>query len=170
MSWSCTSSCWTRKGRAVTGFVVAAIAMLTGVVPCATARGPGNWFSGEVWIDPIASGHGPPPLSLGNVHFTPGARTAWHSHSTARTLCVSEGEGLVQSRGEAIIRIRPGDIVRISGGEWHWHGATPGHFMTHLSLTEGDTARGEHVTNTEYHSGGTGEAVAPATAGPEQPQ
>ena len=115
-----------------------------------SAEGPGNWFTGQVWIDPIASGHGPAPLSLGNVHFTPGARTAWHSHAIAQTLHVTEGEGLVQSRGEPIIRIRPGDAVHISGDEWHWHGAGPNHFMTHLSLTEGDTTWGEHVTDDEY--------------------
>ena len=115
-----------------------------------SAEGPANWFTGQVWIDPIASGHGPAPLSLGNVHFTPGARTAWHSHAIAQTLHVTEGEGLVQSRGEPIIRIRPGDAVHISGDEWHWHGAGPDHFMTHLSLTEGDTTWGEHVTDEEY--------------------
>jgi quercetin dioxygenase-like cupin family protein len=115
-----------------------------------TAEGPVNWFTGQVWIDPIASGHGPAPLSLGNVHFTPGARTAWHSHAIAQTLYVTEGEGRVQSRGEPIIRIRPGDVVRISGDEWHWHGAAADHFMTHLSLTEGDTTWGDHVTDDEY--------------------
>jgi quercetin dioxygenase-like cupin family protein len=71
------------------------------------SKGPANWFTGEVWIDPIASGHEPNQLSLGNVHFTPSARTAWHSHSIAQTLHVTEGEGLVQSRGEAVIKIRP---------------------------------------------------------------
>ncbi len=65
-----------------------------------TAEGPANWFTGQVWIDPIASGHGPAPRSLGNVHFAPGARTAWHSHAIAQTLYVTEGEGLVQSHGE----------------------------------------------------------------------
>ena len=115
-----------------------------------SAQGPADWFSGQVWIDPITSGHGPAPLSLGNVHFTPGARTAWHSHAIAQTLHVTEGEGLVQSRGEPIIRIRPGDAVHISGDEWHWHGAGPDHFMTHLALTEGDTTWGEHVTDEEY--------------------
>ncbi|HLZ38615.1 MAG TPA: cupin domain-containing protein, partial [Mycobacteriales bacterium] len=108
----------------------------------ATVRGPENWFTGEVWIDPIASGHGPAPLSLGAVHFAPGARTSWHSHSIGQTLSVSEGEGRVQSRGERILTIRPGDVVDISADEWHWHGAAPDHFMTHLSLTEGDTEWG----------------------------
>jgi DHA2 family methylenomycin A resistance protein-like MFS transporter len=61
-----------------------------------------------------------------------------------------EGEGLVQARGEAVTRIRPGDVVNVAGDEWHWHGAAPDHSMTHLSLTEGDTEWGEHVTDTEY--------------------
>jgi quercetin dioxygenase-like cupin family protein len=84
------------------------------------------------------------------VRFTPGARTAWHSHSIAQTLDVTEGEGLVQARGEAATRIRPGDLVNVARDEWHWHGAAPDHSMTHLSLTEGDTEWGAHVTDTEY--------------------
>lgn len=116
-----------------------------------TVRGPQDWFTGEVWIDSITSGHGTHQLSLGNVHFTPGARTAWHTHSLAQTLYVTEGEGLVQARGEAVRRIRSGDIVNVSGAEWHWHGATPDHFMTHLSLAEGETEWGEHVSDAEYH-------------------
>jgi quercetin dioxygenase-like cupin family protein len=117
-----------------------------------TNRGPQDWFTGEVWIDPITAGHGPHQLSLGNVRFAPGARTAWHSHSIAQTLHVTEGEGLVQARGEAVIKIRPGNVVNVAGDEWHWHGATPDHFMTHLSLTEGDTEWGEQVTDAEYQS------------------
>jgi quercetin dioxygenase-like cupin family protein len=117
-----------------------------------TMRGPENWFTGEVWIDPITAGHGPHQLSLGNVHFAPGARTAWHSHSISQTLHVTEGEGLVQARGEQVTRIRPGNVVGVKADEWHWHGAAPDHMMTHLSLTEGNTQWGEHVTDAEYHS------------------
>jgi quercetin dioxygenase-like cupin family protein len=84
------------------------------------------------------------------VHFTPGARTAWHSHSLGQTLYITEGQGLVQSRGEAIVTIRPGDIVHTPTDEWHWHGAAPDHFMTHLSLTEGPAQWGEHVADAEY--------------------
>lgn len=113
-------------------------------------RGPDDWFTGEVRINPIISGHGPHQLSLGNVHFAPGARTAWHSHSIAQTLYVTEGEGLVQARGDEVIQIRPGEVINVQGDEWHWHGAAPGHAMTHLSLTEGDIEWGEHVTDAEY--------------------
>src|ERR1700752_1627789 len=116
-------------------------------------RGPEDWFTGEVWIAPLASREDPSRLSLGSVHFTPGARTAWHAHSTGQTLYVTDGEGLAQARGEAVIRIHPGDVVSITGGEWHWHGAAPDHLMTHLALTHGDTAWGDHVTDTEYAGG-----------------
>jgi quercetin dioxygenase-like cupin family protein len=115
-----------------------------------TAKGPAEWFTGDVWIDSIAQGHGPSPISIGFVHFTPGARTAWHSHAIGQTLYVTEGEGRVQSRGEPLVWIRPGDIVRTPGEEWHWHGAAPDHFMTHLAITEGDAEWGDHVSDTEY--------------------
>ena len=91
----------------------------------ATAKGPAAWFTGDVWIDAVAQAHGPSPMSIGAVHFAPGARTAWHSHSIAQTLYVTEGEGRAQSRGEPIVTIRPGDVVYTPGGEWHWHGAAP---------------------------------------------
>lgn len=135
-----------------------------------TTRGPENWFTGDVWMDPITSGHGPAPLSLGNVHFAPGARTAWHVHSIAQTLRVTEGEGRVQSRGEPVVPVHPGDVVKVSAGEWHWHGAAPGRLMTHLSLTEGDTEWGEHVTDAEYDGGAASRTVGPATADTEQLQ
>jgi quercetin dioxygenase-like cupin family protein len=120
----------------------------------ATIKGPSDWFYGEVWIDFIAQGHGPSPFSVGSVHFTPGARTAWHSHSLGQTLYITEGRGLVQSRGEAVASIRPGDVVFTPAGEWHWHGAAPDHFMTHLAVSEGEAAWGEHVTDAEYGTSG----------------
>jgi quercetin dioxygenase-like cupin family protein len=115
-------------------------------------RGPAEWFTGDVWLDPIARGEAPSRLAVSAVHFAPGARTAWHAHSRGQTLYVTEGRGLVQSRGEPIVTIRPGDIVHAPMDEWHWHGATPNHFMTHLSITEGDAEWGEHVTDAEYQS------------------
>jgi len=116
-----------------------------------TAKGPTEWFTGDVWIDGIGQGRGPSPVTIGSVHFTPGARSAWHSHSVGQTLYVTEGEGRVQSRGGPVLTIRPGDVVSTPGDEWHWHGAAPDHFMTHLSLTEGDTEWGKHVADAEYH-------------------
>ncbi len=114
-----------------------------------TTKGPADWFTGDVWIDALGQGHGS-PMSIGLVHFSPGARTAWHTHSIGQTLYVTEGEGRFQSRGNAVIAIRPGDVVSIESDEWHWHGAAPDRFMTHLSLAEGDATWGDHVTDAEY--------------------
>jgi quercetin dioxygenase-like cupin family protein len=115
-----------------------------------STKGPAEWFTGDVWIDSIAQGEPPSRLAVSAVHFTPGARSAWHSHSLGQTLFVTEGEGRVQSRGEPIVTIRPGDIVRTPAEEWHWHGAAADHFMTHLSITEGGADWAEHVTDAEY--------------------
>jgi quercetin dioxygenase-like cupin family protein len=124
----------------------------------ATAKGPADWFSGDVWIDGVARGEEPSRVRVSAVHFTPSARTAWHSHAVGQTLYVTEGRGLVQSRGGDVVDIRSGDIVRTAAGEWHWHGAAPDKFMTHLSITEAlapgdprpETDWGEHVTDSEY--------------------
>jgi quercetin dioxygenase-like cupin family protein len=122
-----------------------------------TTKGPAEWFTGEVWLDPIARGEEPSRVRVNAVHFTPGARTAWHSHVRGQTLYVTEGEGRIQSRGSDIVTITPGDIVHTPADEEHWHGAAPDHFMTHLSITEGagesdrpETAWGAHVTDAEY--------------------
>jgi quercetin dioxygenase-like cupin family protein len=115
-----------------------------------STKGPAEWFTGDVWIDSIAQGEAPSRVAVSAVHFTPGARSAWHSHNLGQTLFVTEGEGRVQSRGEPIVTIRPGDIVRTPAEEWHWHGAAADHFMTHLSITEGGADWGEHVTDAEY--------------------
>ena len=122
---------------------------MTVLAKSSTAKGPADWFTGDVWID--ALGRGPDgSMSIGSVHFSPGARTAWHRHAAGQTLLVTDGEGRVQARGEGVVAIRPGDVVSTPGGEWHWHGAAPDHFMTHLSLAEGDTTWGEHVTDDAY--------------------
>jgi quercetin dioxygenase-like cupin family protein len=120
-------------------------------------KGPAEWFTGDVWIDPIASGQEPSRIRVSAVRFTPGARTAWHSHAVGQTLYVTEGAGLVQSRGGDLVDIRSGDIVYTPPDEWHWHGAAPDHFMTHLSMTEGvaegqgpESEWGDHVTDDEY--------------------
>jgi quercetin dioxygenase-like cupin family protein len=121
------------------------------VRPGASAEpGPASWFTGEVLIEPITAGQGPHQLSLAVVHFAAGARTAWHAHTIAQTLRVTDGEGWVQARGQEVATIRPGDVVEVAGGEWHWHGATRDHAMSHLSLAEGETAWGDHVTDAEY--------------------
>jgi quercetin dioxygenase-like cupin family protein len=122
-----------------------------------SVKGPAEWFTGDVWIDGIAQGEEPSRIRVNAVHFTPGARTAWHSHALGQTLYVTEGAGLVQTRGSVIVTIRSGDVVRTPGDEWHWHGAAPDHLMSHLSITEGvasgqgpETEWGAHVTDAEY--------------------
>ena len=123
-----------------------------------TAKGPAEWFTGDVFLDPIARGEGPSRVRVSAVRFTPGARTAWHAHAIGQTLYVTEGQGLVQARGGSVEDIRAGDIISTPPGEWHWHGAAPEHYMTHLSITEapGDDQPeadwGEHVTDHEYHN------------------
>jgi quercetin dioxygenase-like cupin family protein len=104
------------------------------------------------------------------VRFTPGARTAWHAHAVGQTLYVTDGKGLVQSRGGAVEELRAGDIVTAPSGEWHWHGAAPDHYMTHLSITEapGDERPevdwGDHVSDEEYAAAG-GQVTGPPPAG-----
>jgi quercetin dioxygenase-like cupin family protein len=120
-----------------------------------TGSGPSEWFTGNVYIDAIAEPSGPSRLSALSVRFTPGARTAWHSHPNGQTLYVTDGVGLAQQRGGAIEVIRPGDRVSIEPGEDHWHGAAPARFMTHISLVEVDDSGtaatwGQHVTDDEY--------------------
>ena len=120
-----------------------------------TAVGPSAWFTGAVYIDAVAAPAGPSRLSASSVHFTPGARTAWHAHPNGQTIYVTEGVGLCQRRGGPIEVIRPGDRVVFEPGEEHWHGAAPTRFMTHLALLEvGDDGApatwGEHVTDEEY--------------------
>ena len=84
------------------------------------------------------------------MRFTPGARSACHSHQGGQTLHVTEGRGLVQARGREIVELRTGDLIFAPDGEEHWHGATPDDFMTHLSITEGAPTRSAHVTDEEY--------------------
>ena len=101
-----------------------------------TGRGPSDWFTGDVYIDPVATPSGASRLSASSVHFTPGARTAWHTHPFGQTIYVTEGLGLCQKRGAAIEMIRPGDRVFFEPEEDHWHGAAPNRFMTHLAMQE----------------------------------
>ena len=120
-----------------------------------TARGPDDWFTGVVYIDPVAEQAGPSRFAASSVHFTPGARTAWHIHPNGQTIWVTEGVGLCQRRGGPVEVIRPGDRVFFEPGEEHWHGAAPTRFMTHLAMLQVDdegksAAWGDHVTDEEY--------------------
>jgi quercetin dioxygenase-like cupin family protein len=122
-----------------------------------TKPGPGDWFTGAVYIDAVAAPSGSSRLSASSVHFTPGARTAWHTHANGQTIYVIEGVGLAQRRGGPIEEIHPGDRVFFEPGEDHWHGATPNRFMTHLAIVEVDdegipAVWGDHVTDAEYNA------------------
>ena len=120
-----------------------------------TAVGPREWFTGTVYIDTLATASEPSRLQAASVHFTPGARTAWHTHPFGQTIYVTEGVGLCQRHGGPIEVIRPGDRVFFEPGEDHWHGAAPSRFMTHVAMQEVDdqgspATWGEHVTDDEY--------------------
>jgi quercetin dioxygenase-like cupin family protein len=121
----------------------------------ATTPGPSDWFTGAVYLDAVAVPSDVSRLSATSVHFTPGARTAWHTHPNGQTIYVVEGVGLAQRRGARIEVIRPGDRVFFEPGEDHWHGATATRFMTHLAMLvvdeEGNAATwGDQVTDEEY--------------------
>lgn len=120
-----------------------------------TMKGPADWFTGDVYVDAIASPIAPSRTASSLVHFTPGARTAWHTHPFGQTIFVTEGIGRCQRRGGPVEEIRPGDSVFFEPGEDHWHGAAPDRFMTHVAMQEVDESGspvtwGEHVTDEEY--------------------
>ena len=101
-----------------------------------SAKGPAEWFTGTVRIDPLFSVK-PPARAAGNaVTFEPGARTAWHTHPLGQILIVTAGCGRVQREGGAIEEIRPGDVISFAPGEKHWHGAAPTTAMTHIAIQE----------------------------------
>ena len=121
-----------------------------------TNIGPTDWFTGTVYIDTVAAASAPSRVTALSVHFTPGARTAWHTHPYGQTIYVTEGIGRCQHRGGPIETIEPGDRVYFEPGEDHWHGAAPNRFMTHLAMQEVDdqgspVTWGAHVTDEEYN-------------------
>jgi quercetin dioxygenase-like cupin family protein len=129
------------------------------VVPAsATAKAGADRFTGDVWVDAITNGAGPGCARLAAVRLSPGARTAWHCHVHGQTLHVTEGVGLVQTRDGQTIVMRPGDTVYTPPGVWHWHGAMPENFMTHLALAD-SSAEPERPTS-------NGASTSPATSTP----
>ena len=122
-----------------------------------TVTGPEEWFTGDVYIDAVAASPAPARVQANLVHFTPGARTAWHAHPLGQTIFVTEGVGLCRRRGGPIEVIRAGDRVFFEPDEDHWHGATPSRFMAHLALNEVDAGHpaanwGDKVTADEYRT------------------
>ena len=99
-------------------------------------KGPADWFTGNVRIDPLFQAPDPARARGASVTFEPGARTAWHTHPLGQTLVVTAGCGRVQHWGEPVEEIRPGDVVWFPPGEKHWHGATATTAMTHIAIQE----------------------------------
>jgi len=102
----------------------------------ASSKGPADWFTGSVRIDPLFEAPKPARVRCASVAFEPGARTAWHTHPLGQTLIVTFGLGWVQREGRPIEEIRPGDVAWFAPGEKHWHGATPTTAMTHIAIQE----------------------------------
>lgn len=122
--------------------------------PAPTAKAPAERFTGDVYLTPLHAGEAPSRLVAALVHFTPGARTNWHSHPLGQTLRCTEGAGLVGTRDGTAILMRPGDTVHTPPGEEHWHGAVPASLMCHLALAEHDNGQSatwlEPVTDLDY--------------------
>lgn len=119
-----------------------------------SGKGPAEWFTGNVRIDPLHQADAPAQVSVASVTFEPGARTAWHSHPLGQTLLVTAGRGRVQNWGKQLAEILPGDVVWTAPGEKHWHGAALTAAMTHISIVEQLDGRGadwmEHVSDEQY--------------------
>lgn len=101
-----------------------------------SGKGPADWFTGTVRIDPLNNPPEPARVGIALVTFEPGARTAWHTHPLGQTLIVTSGCGWMQREGGSIEEIRPGDVVWFEPGEKHWHGATATTAMSHIAIQE----------------------------------
>jgi quercetin dioxygenase-like cupin family protein len=117
-------------------------------------KGPQDWFTGHVRIDPLFEAPDPARTRCATVTFEPGARTAWHTHPLGQTLIVTSGLGWAQSEGGPVEEIRPGDVVWFPPGEKHWHGASPKSAMTHIAIQEALNGKVvdwmEHVGDEQY--------------------
>jgi len=117
-------------------------------------KGPADWFTGTVRVDPLFTAPAPARAAGARVTFEPGARTAWHTHPLGQTLIVTDGLGLVQREGGPVEEIRPGDVVWFPPNERHWHGASPATAMTHIAIQESLDGRAvdwmEKVTDEQY--------------------
>jgi quercetin dioxygenase-like cupin family protein len=102
----------------------------------ASVKGPADWFTGTVRIDPLFQADAPARVSGASVTFEPGARTAWHTHPLGQALIVTAGCGWVQREGDPIEEIHPGDVICFAPGEKHWHGAAPTTALTHIAIQE----------------------------------
>ena len=122
-----------------------------------TTRNPPEHFAGDVWLDPIALSHeGDQRMVVATVRFSPGARTAWHSHARGQYLRVTQGVGRFGTRNGSVIEAHPGQTIYTPPGEEHWHAAPEDSFMEHIAMIEGaDDPAGttiwlEHITDDQY--------------------
>lgn len=117
-------------------------------------KGPDQYFTGPVRVDPLFPARAPSRMSAGLVTFEPGARSAWHTHPVGQVLIVTSGVGRIQQWGGPVQEFRPGDVVRIPPGVKHWHGAAPTTAMSHIALQEAVDGRNvdwlERVTDEQY--------------------
>jgi len=121
-----------------------------------SGKGPADWFTGAVRIDPLFTANESRRGAASSVTFEPGARTAWHTHPLGQTLIVTAGSGWVQRDGGPVEEIHPGDVVWFSPGEKHWHGATSTTALTHIAIQENLNGKVvewmEKVSDQDYHS------------------
>jgi quercetin dioxygenase-like cupin family protein len=122
-----------------------------------SSKGPADWFTGTVRIDPLFQAHDPARAQGASVTFEPGARTAWHTHPLGQILIVTAGRGRVQRWSGPIEEIRPGDVVWSPPGEKHWHGAAATTAMTHIGVQEQLDGKAvewmEKVSDDQYKAG-----------------
>ena len=120
-----------------------------------TTKASADRFTGDAWFDQIVRGESPSRIRASIVRFAPGARNAWHVHAMGQTLHVTDGVGRIQARGGDVLEIRAGDTILTAPGEWHWHGAAPDRFMTHVTVYEAaddgaETEWGDQVPDADY--------------------
>ena len=119
-----------------------------------SSKGPAEYFTGTVRIDPLFQAIAPARALGASVTFEPGARTAWHTHPLGQTLIITAGCGWVQRDGGPVEEVRPGDVVWFPPGEKHWHGATATTGMTHIAIQEELDGKVvdwmEHVNDEQY--------------------
>lgn len=117
-------------------------------------KGPADWFTGDVRIDPLFAKEESTRGAGALVTFEPGAKTAWHTHPVGQTIIITSGLGWVQREGESIQEVTPGDVVYFEPNEKHWHGASPNKAMSHIAIQEEENGEVvtwvEHVTDEQY--------------------
>ncbi|MGF6848947.1 quercetin dioxygenase-like cupin family protein [Chitinophaga sp. W3I9] len=127
---------------------------ITRIASKPSAKGPADWFTGAVRIDPLFDANNARRAAAATVTFEPGARTAWHTHPLGQTIIITAGLGWVQREGGPVEEVRPGDVVWFEPGEKHWHGASASNGMTHIAIQENLDGKMvdwlEHVTDGEY--------------------